>query len=214
MDLDDAAVFDATSMSATNFANLAKRGLFWIDAGASLLRSSDALMRQAEADATRFTVGARTPPPRRSAVALQAIMLAAMALENALKSILAETGRITHDAKTGKLLFGCGGHDVKALAALVSITPTDKAEQHALEHGERFITSVGRYPLAITPDKQSRASGMSPPRLVEAYRRLFFRCAEKMARSQFPNWPDPPTKSPEEHIEFWRRQLQDWMSIP
>src|SRR5579862_9085192 len=112
MQLDDAAVFDLGT-DPQIFEDLTKKGMLWLTYGAGLLRASLVLAKQDAEDAPRRFDGS----PIRIAVTLQAIMLAAMAVENALKAVFAEMGKITvekTDKSAARLKFPCrNGHDVK-----------------------------------------------------------------------------------------------------
>jgi hypothetical protein len=212
LQLDDGAVFDIGTDPQV-FDDLTKRkGMLWLMYGASLLRASHVLKKQDAEDALRRGPGSPV------AVTFQAIMLAAMAVENALKAVLSEMGKITvrrTNKSAAKLEFPCGGHNLKDLAthAGVAVAPGDKHEEDALEHGEIFIATVGRYPLAIEAEKQVTGGGMRPPQLVDAYTRIFHRSGEAMARAQFPHLPEPP-KTVEEAVEHWRNLIQGWIAIP
>jgi hypothetical protein len=211
MQLDDAAVFDIGT-DPQIFEYLTKeKGMLWLMPGASLLRSARVLMKRQEEDGPR---GPGSPMP----VSFQAVMLAAMAVENAFKSVLAEMNKITVERTNkseARIKFPCRGHDLKALAGHAGVTATagDKAEEHALEHGEHFIATMGRYSLAMEAEKQVTGGGLNPSRLVQAYTRLFLRAGEVMAKAQVPHHPDPP-KTVEENVEHWRKLLQEWIAIP
>jgi hypothetical protein len=187
------------------FQFLAGKGMLWLMYGAGLLRSAHVLAKQ----------DAKDEPRRRRAVfpgvALQVAMLAAMALEDAIKAVLAEKSQIT--IKNDALEFK--GHDVKKLAsdAGIKATPGDKAEKYALENASLFIATIGRYPLAKSARGQVVAGQMPPLReVMGAYTRLFFRAAEAMARAEFPQLPTPP-KSPDVHVRYWQKTVRQWIAV-
>src|SRR5882672_7306668 len=124
-------------MSPSNFDHSANAGQFWIHKGVELLRAALVLQRQVIADFPDLEAG----PVKRSPAKVSdpAVMLAAMAVECALKGVLAEEIGV---AKNGTLDFGgIKPHDLEALAKAAKIDPANPIEEDALREGKGFVTS-------------------------------------------------------------------------
>jgi hypothetical protein len=189
-----AAQFSDKHIPAWSFDMLVRQGDSWLTSGASLLRASHAVMRQCLVDGSQLKAtvqnwkpGDEDLPSSPASLHLEVLLLAAFALENALKAVIAATlvlspppnppsGELPPDLKSK-------GHDLLDLAARVSIAPNDNHEEEALKRGQNFTEWLGRYPTPVAHDEHH--SGLDIPDLrvpLAAYERLFFRCVEAVAR--------------------------------
>ncbi len=123
-------------MSPSNFDHVANVGQFWIQKGVELFRAALVLQRQVITDFPDLELGPVKLWP--ASVSEPAVMLAAMAVECALKGVLAEKAGV---AQNGKLALGkIEPHDLEALAKAVQINPVNPIEEDALREARGFIT--------------------------------------------------------------------------
>ena len=134
----------------------------WLYKGATLMRASLAVQRQLRLDAltarTARQAAGRVTRPYRARLHLPAALLAALAVEHALKGAIV--------AKSGV----AEGHDLVQLARRAGVKPASDVEVEALESGVRIIEDLG-------------ASPASPGDLCRAYRALFLRAVDAAARA-------------------------------
>jgi hypothetical protein len=175
MKIDSAtAAQSATGMPGARFDQFANAEEFWLHSGASLLRSALALQRQDMADTSDML--APTPGRPRAIVSEPAYMLAAMAVECALKAVIAAKQRVTIGGKLSHKR-----HNLEELARAAGMAANDDSEKDALREGEGFITS-GRYHVGVDAAKTRTAAFINQANLIEAYGRLFTQAAEASAR--------------------------------
>lgn len=134
----------------------------WLYKGATLMRACLAVQRQVHLDrltarTARQSAG-RLSRPYRARLQLPAVLLAALALESALKGAIVARGGVAT------------GHDLERLARRARVEPATQAEIEALESGKRCIEELGG----------SAASGTD---LCAAYRALFLRAVDAAARA-------------------------------
>jgi hypothetical protein len=203
-------------MSAKQFNDLADRGFCWLREGASRLRAASVLLCQAERDFMAFSqiVQRGDSPPPLAPVGFTAVMLAAMAAENAIKGVIVEK---QGPAAKEELKFGVArdpSHDLWKLAEYAGIKPEDKYEEDALRHGRQFLTWLGRYPSPMAAKSYPLGWAVSPPLLLQAYRRIFLRAAEATARAQHAHRPDLQHQSADEYAAATRKIVSDWLGEP
>jgi hypothetical protein len=134
----------------------------WLYKGATLMRASLAVQRQLRLDAltarTAHQAAGRVTRPYRARLHMPAALLAALAVEHALKgAIVAKSGLAT-------------GHGLVQLARLAGVKPATEVEVDALESGGHFTEELGGSP--------SSARDLCP-----AYRALFLRAVDAAARA-------------------------------
>jgi len=143
-------------MAEADFQALAKNGGAWMMKTSALLRAGRILMRQVEVDFTYLI----DRPHAFVMVFDQAMMLAAMAAENALKGLIA----------ISEIMAPPNGHDLVKLAKRAKFQP-GAAYVEALESGEFWITLAGRYQAAQRHDRQP-ANSYADMRLFELFEKL------------------------------------------
>lgn len=171
----------------------------WLGKGASLLRAAailyDTLLSERGADG-----------PQRGRIGEQVVFCAALAAENALKAII--MARMEPSAPlTGKFPESIRGHSLRSLAETAAFAAVDQVEDDALDHGEDYIEWIGRYPAGLYPESVAAGRFMAPGRLFEAYRAMFHRAVEIVARENTDRGRAPRTFSADEWIERQRRQF-------
>jgi HEPN domain-containing protein len=156
----DAAIDERQRLFMSQFE--AKNPDGWLYKGATLMRASLAVQRQLQLDGltarTARQAQGRLTRPYRARLHLPALMLAAMAVEHALK---------------GAIVAGGGaamGHDLVRLAREARVKPTSEGEIEALEKGGLYIEEMVR----------DAASARS---LCDAYRALYLRGVDAAARA-------------------------------
>ena len=142
----------------------------WLLKGAASLRAARVLRRQ---------IGAANDPYSAD-LANVMVMLAAIAVENALKAIIV-SGAAGVGAPTGAFPTAIKGHDLAKLAATATATdpvkvnvPSDADEKDAIEHGSFYTKTGGRYHSSLTfqedPERPSLAFDV-----IDVYERIFLR---------------------------------------
>jgi hypothetical protein len=141
----------------------------WLYKGATLMRASLAVQRQRRLDAltarTARQAAGRLSQPYRARLHLPAVLLAALAVEDALK------GAIVARSALRRSVPGMGaGHDFVQLARHAKVKPANEVEAEALESGRHYI-------------EQRSCDPVSPRDLCPAYRALFLRAVDVAARA-------------------------------
>lgn len=141
----------------------------WLYKGATLMRASLAVQRQLHLDTlttrTARQAAGRLTRPYRARLHLPAVLLAALAVEHALKgAIVARSGMPA-------------GHDLVQLAREARIKPATEVEAEALEAGKRHLE-----PSTDTVDCATE--------LCPAYRALFLRAVDAAARATWERTED------------------------
>lgn len=156
----DAAIEERQRLFMAQFE--AKNPDGWLYKGATLMRASLAVQRQLQLDGltvrTAREAEGRLSRPYRARLHLPALMLAAMAVEHALK---------------GAIVAGAGvaaGHDLVHLARAARVKPASESEAEALERGRLYIEEMEH--------DAASARGLCP-----AYRALFLRAVDAAARA-------------------------------
>ncbi|HEX8790921.1 MAG TPA: hypothetical protein VF765_08200 [Polyangiaceae bacterium] len=130
--------------------------------GATLMRASLAVRRQLQLDAltarTARQAEGRLTRPYRARLHRPAVMLAAMAVEYALKGAIVARGGLAT------------GHDLVVLARRARVKPATEMEAEALENGRLVI-------------EEMEGGGASTRDLCAAYRALFLRAVNAAARA-------------------------------
>jgi hypothetical protein len=158
----------------------------WLYKGATLMRASLAVRRQLQLDAltarTARQAAGRLSQPYRARLHLPAVLLAALAVEDALKgAIVARSPLLPPDGKVrGSVPVMATGHDLVQLARHAKVKPANEVESEALESGRHCIEERGRYPVALNVESDTVAS---PRDLCPAYRALFLRAVDTAARA-------------------------------
>jgi hypothetical protein len=186
----DAANFSDEHVEPALFDRDVRSGDNWVRKGASLLRAARAVMRQAELDYVQRidAVQRDSRPGSRDDVVHQAIFLAALAVENGLKAVIAEgLPTVLPTPPSGKLPKELQGHDLVDLAspARAAVAVTNEHEREALKRGENYIEWLGRYPSTIAHDEHHTRAAVDVGAMFSAYERLFFRCAEEADRRRY-----------------------------
>jgi HEPN domain-containing protein len=156
----DAAIEERQRLFMSQFEATNADG--WLYKGAALMRASLAVQRQLQLDGltartAREAAGWLTRP-YRARLHLPALMLAAMAVEHALKgAIVAAAG-------------GATGHDLVQLARRAKVKPASEMEAEALERGRLYIEELVQ--------DATHARDLCP-----AYRALFLRAVDAAARA-------------------------------
>lgn len=192
---DAAAMADVEPGTAANFSDVhIDRGTFdrdvrsgdnWVRTGASLLRAARAVMRQVQLDFIQhMSPDFNVQPGSRDGVVHQAIFLAALAVENGLKAVIAEGLPAARPSPpSGKLPneLGRNGHDLVDLASpkRADVVPADDHEREALKRGQNYIEWLGRYPSSPAHDEQHTRAAVDVGAMFSAYERLFFRCVDE-----------------------------------
>jgi|HubBroStandDraft_6_1064221.scaffolds.fasta_scaffold513620_1 hypothetical protein len=180
-----AAVFSNHHIEPAAFATLLGSPHQWLWAGASLIRASRAVMRQLDLDSAAIMASQPGGPPitHRSPVAAQAMMLAAMACEDALKALMLAKDPKLVGATTYELPnLMKGAHDLCELATRALYIPADDDQRAALKEGGFFITWVGRYPTMTAAEDNPAGFQFHAPSLHAAYEAIFMSCADQVAR--------------------------------
>lgn len=122
-------------------------------------------------------------PGSRDDVVHQAVFLAALAVENGLKAVIAEGLPLVLPAPpSGVLPAELRGHDLVDLSQRASVAASDDQEGEALKRGENYIEWLGRYPSTIAHDEHHTRAAIDVGAMFSAYERLFFKCAEEADR--------------------------------
>jgi hypothetical protein len=168
----------------------------WLVKGASLLRASSILRATWTGENDIAHAG-------RAAIIEQVILLAALAVENALKGIILY--RTDPPAPlSGKFPNSIAGHSLELLAAAAGFATEDAVEIDALDHGEDYIEWIGRYPTATRPQGVPAGRSIAPGTLFAAYARMFHRIVELVAREVYARGHAPPGYTREEWVEHER----------
>jgi hypothetical protein len=149
----------------------------WLHKGATLMRASLAVQRQLHLDAltarTARQAAGHLSLPHRARLHLPAVLLAALAVEDALKgAIVARSPLLPPDRKLrGSVPSEAAGHDLVQLARHAKVKAATEVEGEALESGRLYIEQLGRrYPVPRND-------------LCPAYRALFLRAVDAAARA-------------------------------
>jgi hypothetical protein len=172
------AVFDQDVRSGDN----------WVRKGSSLLRAARAVMRQVYLDyIQRMDALQDSRPGVRDEVVHQAIFLAALAVENGLKAVIAEEMQVVPPTRPGVLPEELRGHDLLDLASAqrADMAPVDEHEREALKRGQNYIEWLGRYPSTAAHDEHHTRAAVDVNAMFAAYERLFFRCVEESERRKY-----------------------------
>jgi hypothetical protein len=198
----DTATFDRDVRSSDN----------WTRVGESLMRAARAVMRQAHLDATR--PHAEVDNEGRGALVVnQAIFLAAFALENALKAVIAERHhQALQGVSPGKLPSELSDHDLDDLASTdrANIVPADNHEREALKRGQNYTEWLGRYATPVSHRQHHSRAAVDVLPLLAAYERLFGRCieaAETYKQRRLGRTPDEAARMGRE-----QRALSEWLT--
>jgi hypothetical protein len=194
-----AVEFSDRHVPAWSFDMSIRMGESWLQPGAALLRASRVVMRQCLLDGSRQKKAIESwkpgddMPPMLAQLHLEVLFLAAFAVENALKAVIAGGMSFLppNSAPSGELPAQLRGHDLCELAIRAGIMANDEDEKEALKRGQNFTEWLGRYPSPIAHDEQHSSVSVADLRSpVAAYERLFFRCVEEVARRTCHRFPD------------------------
>jgi hypothetical protein len=162
----------------------------WLYKGATLMRASLAVQRQLQLDAltarTARQAAGHLSQPYRARLHMPAVLLAALAVEDALKgAIVARSPLLPSDGSLRGHVPGIAtGHDLVQLARHAKVKPANDIEADALDSGRRYIEELGRYPVALNVERSASSDTVTSPRdLCPAYRALFLRAVNAAARA-------------------------------
>jgi hypothetical protein len=192
----DAGTFDRDVRSADN----------WVRVGASLLRAARAILRQVNLDfIARTSPEFALTPGSRDSVVHQAIFLAALAVENGLKAVIAAgmPGALPNPP-SGKLPADLSGHDLVDLASpgRAGIVPADDREAEALKRGQNYVEWLGRYPSSPAHDEHHTRAAVDAGAMFAAYERLFFRCVAESERRRYVSLGYPAERAAAEAASY------------
>jgi hypothetical protein len=182
-----AANFSDEHVDRETFDRDVRSGDNWVREGASLLRAARAVMRQVYLDYLQRMEdpGDERRPGSRSDIVNQAIFLAALAVENGLKAVIAEgmPGALPIPP-SGALPNELRGHDLVDLASTgrAGMAPVDEHEKEALKRGQSYIEWLGRYPATAAHDEHHTRAAVNVNAIFSAYERVFSRCVQQAER--------------------------------
>lgn len=176
----------------------------WLTKGASLLRAAAILHETMVAEGLAAA-------PNRATIGEQVVFCAALAAENALKAIIMSRTEF-RSPLTGKFPEFIQGHSLRALAETAVFSALNLVEDDALDHGEDYIEWIGRYPTGVRPESVAAGRSMSPGPLFEAYRAIFHRAVEIVARENTARGRAPRSFTAGEWIERQRRHFLELVS--
>jgi hypothetical protein len=193
--------FGTEHISAAEFDAYITRPTPWLESGAALLRAAKALRRQYRIDAAHeqrvaetakefFKKQSKPEPifvdgPRYRTINAQVAFLGCLAVENALKALIAARTLAAHgNPSTGKLPKVLKSHDLQDLASAANakLPAQDDHEREVLEEGDRVIEYIGRYPSPLEASEFPVGFACEPNRVLDACERLFFRNVEECGR--------------------------------
>ena len=158
------AAFGPYVTTPEQFHSRLRNPALWLQECQSLLRAGRVLLKQVAQDAST------TPGVIRASVHQPCAMLGAMAVENALKAVIAQglyVGAAPHPTGQG-IPRPLKQHKLEKLAATAGVAPATDDERMLLTSGEDIITHVGRYPTAMTANSTKTFWSIEPAGIIAA----------------------------------------------